>query len=164
MTAAFNNALRVTLRHEGRYVNHPKDPGGATMYGITERVARAHGYVGDMRVLPLDTAAEIYRISYWDKVRGDELPPALAGQVFDAAVNHGVKAAVTLLQRTVGTAQDGIIGPATLKAAKAAGDSAAAHYLGYRLKYYTSLSTWGTFGRGWTNRVAEQLLSIQSRG
>ena len=70
--ADFERAVEKTLKLEGGFVNDPDDPGGATKYGITEATARAHGYTGDMRELPLDVAREIYKKSYWDIARLDE--------------------------------------------------------------------------------------------
>lgn len=154
----FAEYVERVLAHEGGYVNHKKDPGGATNYGITQRVARAHGYMGDMRNLPRSTAIDIYRKDYWEAVKGDELPPAVAWQVFDAGVNHGVTRAIRWLQEAVGTRQDGIIGPMTLSAAKRQGEAAVVlAFNAVRLKFYASLATWPTFGKGWARRVAGNL-------
>jgi lysozyme family protein len=67
----FIHALTETLKHEGGYSNHPADRGGATNFGITERVARSHGYQGDMKDIPIDTVRNIYRTSYWEKLKLD---------------------------------------------------------------------------------------------
>lgn len=154
----FDAAFEVIVGHEGGYVNHPKDPGKATRYGVTQAVARENGYTGDMRHLPLDVAKTIYRKKYWDAVHADALPGALALQVFDAAVNHGVGAAITLLQRALGVKADGVLGPVTLNAAAASnGRDMAVALLAHRLEFYTDLRTWGVFGRGWARRVAKNL-------
>ena len=151
-------AIERVLAHEGGFVDHPSDPGGATNYGITERVARDYGYKGSMRTLPRATAIEIYRKQYWDAVHGDHLPFAVAFQVFDAAVNHGAGNAKRWLQQALGVTADGAIGPITLAAAKRADPAALIlKFNEIRLKFYASLTTFGTFGRGWSRRLAENL-------
>jgi lysozyme family protein len=118
------------IRTEGGYSNNPADTGGATKYGITEKVARAHGYTGDMKDLPRDLAYNIYLQTYWlepglDKVA--QLSEAIAEEVCDTGVNCGVNAAKPMLQRALNAlnrqgrdfadiATDGQIGPGTLSA------------------------------------------------
>jgi lysozyme family protein len=149
------------MKHEGGYVNNPRDPGGETMYGVTKRVAVAHGYTGPMRQLPLATAKAITEKSYFKAIRGDELDRLVAWQLTDAAYNHGNRQAVKFLQRAVGftgNAVDGLIGPRTI-AAVAAKDKNDVVFLfcAERLEFYTNLGTWATFGRGWARRVAQNL-------
>ena len=154
----FRRALDRVLRHEGGYVNHKDDPGGATRYGITERVARQHGYDGDMRELPMSVARDVYRQSYWDAVNADQFHPALAFQLFDAAVNHGPSTAIKLLQRSVAVTDDGVYGPVTARAVEGATlVDVLLRFNATRLEYYTSLDTFSAFGRGWTRRVAGNL-------
>ena len=86
----FDTAFNRLLGFEGGYSNDAADPGGKTRFGITEAEARRHGYEGDMKSLPLETAKAIYRPSYWDACKCDELPEAIRYAVFDAAVNSGV--------------------------------------------------------------------------
>lgn len=156
--AGFGTFIERVLAHEAGFVDHPSDPGGATNLGITERVAREHGYKGAMRNLPRATAVAIYRQSYWAKVKGDALPPALAFQVFDAAVNHGTGNAIRWLQRALGVADDGILGPITLGQANATPLAPLVfRYIAIRTRFYTDLSTFGAFGKGWTRRIAENL-------
>lgn len=155
----FDEAFHALLGHEGGYSNHPNDTGKETMWGVTERVARAHGYQGAMRDLPVALAKQIYRAAYWDAVRADELPAVVRYSVFDAAVNSGVGQSVKWLQRALGVADDGAIGPKTLAAAKAAdGQALKAKMLGARLQFMTDLATWPSFGRGWARRVASLLV------
>lgn len=161
--AAFDRLIGV----EGGYSFDAADPGGETMFGVTARVARAHGYVGDMRLLPRETAAAIYRARYWSDVRADELPDLLRFEVFDAAVNSGVPQAVKWLQRAVGAVDDGVLGPATIAAALGAVPWRAAVSLNAeRLALMASLGTWTRFGRGWARRIAGNLraLAATSRG
>ena len=156
----FDQAFERLLGHEGGYVDHPADPGGATRYGITERVARSNGYTGHMRDFPLALAKQIYRASYWDAVRADDCPPALRFDLFDAAVNSGPVQAVKWMQRAVGVVDDGKIGPKTLLALKIAdGPVSAARFNGHRLAFMASLPTWGSFGKGWARRIAENLIA-----
>jgi lysozyme family protein len=151
----FNQAFDELLRHEGGFSDHAADPGGKTRYGITEVVARAHGYRGDMRELPLDAARLIYRAAYWDAVRADELPAGVRYAVFDAAVNSGVRQAVRWLQRALDVSDDGVLGPRTMASAQAQDPEALLRrMLAQRLNFMTSLSTWPSFGRGWARRIA----------
>lgn len=156
----FDTAFERLLGHEGGYVDHPKDPGGATRFGVTVHVARAHGYTGHMRDFPLDLAKQIYRATYWDAVRADDCPPALRFDLFDAAVNSGPVQAVKWMQLAVGVLDDGKIGTKTLLAMKMAdGPAAAARFNGHRLAFLASLPSWTTFGRGWARRIAANLIA-----
>lgn len=157
----FDQAFERLLGHEGGYTNNPADPGGETMWGVTKSVARAFGYTGAMRDLPVETAKDVYRKSYWAAVRADELPDSVRFDVFDAAVNHGASQSAKWLQRAVGANPDGVIGAQTVAAARAAGPLIAAAFNGYRLQFYTDLPTWPTFGKGWARRVASNLLNLK---
>jgi len=107
----FDRAMKFVLRWEGGYSDHPSDPGGETNFGISKR---AHPDV-DIKNLREETAKEIYRKEYWDEIRGDELPDAVAISVMDYAVNSGVGQASRALQTIVHAKSDGQIGPNTLK-------------------------------------------------
>lgn len=155
----FDAAFEKLIGHEGGYSNNPADPGGETMYGVTFRVARAHGYTGAMRDLPLDTAKAIYRKSYWDTVRADELPDSVRFDVFDASVNSGPGQAIRFLQRATGVADDGRLGPLTLRAVKAMDPQLLDKRVnGYRLRFMAELKSWPSFGRGWAARIATNLI------
>jgi lysozyme family protein len=118
------------IDREGGYVDNPADKGGPTCFGITEAVARAHGYAGAMRQLPRDEAAAIYRRIYWQRPRFDQIAarcPDVAAELFDTGVNMGPAVAVTFLQRALTALNrggkdypdltpDGRVGPATLAA------------------------------------------------
>ena len=152
----FNTAFDLLLGHEGDYVDHPDDPGGATRFGVTEAVARTAGYRGDMRDLSLGLAQRIYRAEYWDAVRADELPPGLRYLMFDAAVNSGPGQATKWLQRALGVDADGIIGPRTLAAAHAQDVQALKlRILSQRLRFMADLKNWPAFSRGWARRIAD---------
>jgi lysozyme family protein len=155
----FDEAFAKVLGHEGEYSDHPDDPGGKTMYGITEAVARANGYMGDIKDITTAQAKEIYRKAYWDRVQADKIHPVLRFDVFDAAVNSGVGQSIRWLQRAVNVKEDGIIGPVTLGAVQGSNpEKARSRFLGYRLLMLTNLKTWPSFGRGWARRVAENLI------
>lgn len=130
--------LREVLRHEGGYANHPNDPGGPTMYGITQAVARENGYFGDMRKMPLSVAEQIYRPKYWDKVGGDALAFGVDLAVFDFGVNSGPARARAYYARAAG------------------GDPAAVvkRLCAARLGFVRALKTWASFSKGWTRRIA----------
>lgn len=154
----FDQAFEKLLGHEGAYVSHPDDPGGATMWGITERVARANGYKGDMRNLPVGEAKRIARAQYWDAVRADDLPAPIRYPVFDAAYNSGPAQAAKWLQRAVGVADDGKVGPKTITAALTADPYVTASRInGKRLRFMTDLKHWPSFSRGWARRIADLL-------
>ena len=92
------------IEREGDYVNHPADKGGPTRFGITEAVARAHGYAGAIAQLPRDEAAAIYRRLYWLRPRFDEIDkraPRVAAELFDTGANMGPAVAATFLQRAL---------------------------------------------------------------
>lgn len=159
MNRNFDKALALVLKHEGGYVDHPKDPGGATNKGITiatfRRYVNAKGTKDDLRRLTTAQAGVVYRKQYWDKVRGDDLPDGVDYAVFDFAVNSGPSRAAKYLQDVLGVAQDGKIGPVTIKAAHAfRADQIIEELCADRLAFLKRLPTWGTFKNGWTARVA----------
>lgn len=161
MKANFASSLAAVLVHEGGYVNDPQDPGGATNKGVTQRVyddwRRSRGLAPrSVRSLEQAEVEAIYRKLYWDAVRGDDLPSGIDYCVFDFAVNSGPPRAVRYLQRAVGVADDGKIGPMTLAAVKAkpACETIAA-VSAARLAFLGQLPTFSRFGRGWTARCGE---------
>ncbi len=157
MIANFPAAWKQLLGNEGGYSNDPADPGGETMYGITKRVAVANGYTGPMNALPAATAQAIGKKCYWDAYSCDQFPQSIAFQVLDAAYNGGHPA--QWLQQAVGVVQDGNIGPATIAAVNAADPmNVVARFIAYRIQYMTGLREWATFGKGWANRMAADLI------
>jgi lysozyme family protein len=161
----FKRCLREVLKHEGGYVDHPRDPGGHTNLGVTLATARAHdldmdgdGDVDkiDVRALKPEDVEPVYRASYWLKAKCDKLQPGVDLMVFDLAVNSGPGRAAKFLQECVGVPADGAIGPITL----AAVNRLPARELCVRLRnrrdrFYRSLSTFDAFGRGWMRRLNE---------
>ena len=160
MQKNYQKCLKTILHHEGGYVNHPKDPGGETNLGVTKRVYEEHGGTKDMKELTVEDVAPIYKKGYWDKMKCDDLPSGLDLCVFDFGVNAGPGRAAKYLQTLVGTKADGGIGPMTLAKVdeyvnKFNVAHAIDHYQNNRQKYYEELSTFDTFGKGWTRRVEE---------
>ena len=152
----FDQAFEKLLGHEGDFSDHKDDPGGATRWGVTEAVARANGYSGEMRDFPQMAAKHIYRREYWDAIRADDLPPALRYAVFDGAVNSGNAQSIKWLQRAVGVVDDGRVGPQTMAQARAAPpDAVLRRMLAERLRFMTNLKVWPAFSRGWARRIAD---------
>lgn len=156
----FEAALKAILHHEGGYVNHPADPGGMTNLGVTKRVWEEWvGHEVDektMRNLTPEIVGPMYKVKYWDKIKGDELPTGVDYVVFDAAVNSGPGRAAKWLQACVGVEPDGGIGPKTLAAVNAFdANQLIEDYAKRRLSFLMDLKTWDTFGKGWGRRVAE---------
>lgn len=151
----FDDAIKRVLLHEGGYSDHAADPGGKTMFGITEAVAREVGHRGNMNELPLYLAKRIYKDRYWDAVRGDELPASIRYPMFDAAVNSGPRQSVLWLQRALGVTADGVLGPVTIAHSFANERGLASKLLAQRLRFMTGLNTWPSFGRGWARRIAD---------
>lgn len=149
---SFDQAFSLTVSPavEGGYVNNPADPGGATKYGISQRSYPSI----DIASLTLDQARAIYQRDYWDACRCDALTPAVAGLLFDAAVNQGAGWAVRALQSALGVATDGAIGPKTLAAAEAADPATLHATIGWlRESRYRQLADFSTFGHGWIVRL-----------
>lgn len=154
----FAQCFALVLKHEGGYVDLAADPGGATNLGVT--IGTLSAYLGrkaskaDIRALTPDAVKPIYKVNYWDKVRGDELPAGIDMSVFDFAVNSGPSRGAMALQRAIGVADDGVVGSITL--ANIAGrpvDQIIERITADRLTFLRRLSTWPKFGKGWTTRV-----------
>lgn len=153
----FDQSFDKLIVYEGLYSNNPKDPGGETKYGISKRAYPDT----DIKALTLDDAKAIYRRDYWDRAQCDRLSPMLAYLVFDCAVNSGIGQSIRFLQRSVGVADDGAMGPLTMAAIKRVdAESVCARFLGQRLDFMTRLSTFDVFGKGWARRIADQLKGL----
>lgn len=170
----FKPSLTLTLAHEGGYVNHPKDPGGPTMKGVTQRVYDAYRRnkkqdVRSVKHISETELQDIYRVGYWNKAGCDRLPAGLDYAAFDYAVNSGVSRAIKDLQRvcndvgkvfrlnTPTIKVDGQFGEATLDAVKTLCAMDDIHlveaYCNRRMSFFRSLKTFSTFGKGWTRRL-----------
>ena len=158
MSLSFQQIFDRLIGHEGGYVNDPRDPGGETNWGVTKRTAQANGYTGSMKTMTRQQAYEIYRRAFWLRYNCEQMPDAVAYQFFDAAVNHGFGNASRMLQRAVGVLDDGIIGKYSLEAINRNPISDTLMVLnGERLNFYTRLKNFDRFGKGWGNRVAQNL-------
>lgn len=158
----FDEALEVVLKHEGGYVNHPRDPGGITNLGVT--IGTWSSWLGrpatdaEMRNLTPRHVAPLYEKRYWKPVVFDGMDFGIALQVFDFGVNAGPRRARRLLQKAVGTVADGIYGPMTKRAFKKYIEKHGERklierYAELRMGYYKRLKHFKTFGRGWTRRT-----------
>jgi lysozyme family protein len=151
---SFEILIDRVLSNEGGYVNNPADPGGETRFGIAKR---SYPSV-DIKNLTREAAIEIYRTDFWGRVQGEKLPPSFAFQALDAAVNHGIGNSVRWMQRAAGVADDGNIGPMTLAAIdRSETPDLVLNFNAERLEFYAKLTTFDTFGRGWTRRIAANL-------
>lgn len=158
MKENFIRSMPFIFSEEGGYVNNPKDPGGETNLGVTNRSWSA--YIGrqatsaEMHALTKDKVTPFYKKNYWDTVHGDELPAGLDYAVLDWSVNSGARRSVSGLQKVLGVAQDGIIGSHTLEAiANQNTNDLIDRFMDERLRWLKTLSTWKTFGNGWDKRV-----------
>lgn len=153
----FDTCFEKLINHEGGYVSDSRDPGGETKFGISKR---AYPDL-DIAALTVEQAKTIYKRDYWDRARCDELPPAVAFQVFDTAVNSGIGQAIRFLQRAVGVADDGVAGALTINAVRRLDvESLVARFNGQRLEFMTKLSTWDVYGKGWARRIAKNLMEV----
>jgi lysozyme family protein len=162
MQSNFDECVELMLAHEGGYVDHPKDPGGRTNLGVTQRVWEE--WMGrpvsekEMRALTPLMVKPLYKRKYWDAVRADDLVAGVDYCVFDVAVNSGPGRAIKFLQSCVGVTPDGGFGPLTLAAVKDSEEDPTRLielYCAKRLDFLQSLKTFETFGKGWSRRVAE---------
>jgi lysozyme family protein len=173
----FDLALVRTLKHEGVYSDDSCDTGGKTKWGITEIVARSHGYQGEMRNLPMETAKEIYRKDYWHKNNLDEIAKYdtdIAIKLFDIGVNMGTGTAGLFLQRVINCLSrnqniyphlilDGVIGTKTLEALKKLSGQVEKQVLLKMINVFQGMryiqicerdSSQEAFIRGWFRRVS----------
>lgn len=157
--------MDLIFLHEGGYVDHPNDPGGATNMGITlATLARWRDHVvtkDDVKHLTRREASGIYGALYWFPIRGNDLPSGLDCSVMDFAVNAGVRRAVSMLQALVCESIDGVMGPQTLQAVTqnitlhGKADILITEYAQGRETYYRTLAHFPTFGAGWLRRTNE---------
>lgn len=152
----FNKVIDLVLKHEGGFVNDPNDPGGVTKYGISKKAFPDL----DIKSLTIEDAKSIYYKHYWEPCKANELPEDIRYIHFDTAVNQGLNKAAKILQRAAGVADDGIIGPITLKASQKVTKNL---YGAYRLYDYCQIvrhnPNLGIYIGGWSNRVMDILKS-----
>jgi len=160
MKSNFEPCLEFVLHHEGLWSDDPRDPGGATMKGVTLAVYRE--YLGrdaskdELRNIPDKHLMDLYKTRYWDKARCDDLGAGLDLVVFDLAVNGGVGRAAKILQRCVGATEDGAIGPKTMAlVTQVPVKQMIIRFSEQRRLFYKGLKAFETFGRGWLRRTDE---------
>jgi lysozyme family protein len=163
MTKNFRDCLELVLKHEGGFVNHPKDPGGITNLGVTKRVWEE--WIGhpatekDMRELTPALVAPMYEMKYWRTSYCEKLPRGLDLLVFSMAVNAGAGRSVKLLQDAIGVVADGVIGPNTMaKINEANVETLIDKFSEARRQFYRGLKLFPVFGRGWTARTDKERL------
>lgn len=167
MSLTFDEAFKRLIGHEGKFTNDRNDRGNwttgiiskgelkGTKFGIS---AMTYPDI-DIKNLTLEKAKSIYKRDWWDKINAEDLHPSILFQVWDFAINAGMGTAKRKLQKAVGATEDGIIGKVTIQAIKESDlNDILLKFNAERLKYYTSLTTWPIYGKGWTNRVAQQLI------
>lgn len=155
MNKNFDVAIAPLLKNEGGISDHPLDKGGLTKFGIS------HRSYPDLNIaaITIDQAKYLYKRDFWDSMQLDKFELVVAFEMFDCAVNCGVGTAKRLLQRALGVAEDGIIGPVTMDAALGMdAERLAKKLLAHRILFYTKLKNWPTFGAGWVNRLANNAL------
>lgn len=164
----FDEAFQRLLGHEGAFQDDREDRGNwttgvigkgelkGTKYGIS-----AMSYPGEnINGLTLARSKELYRRDFWGPAGCDAVPEALKFDLFDTAVNAGVKQAIVFLQRATGETEDGVLGPLTIQAAQSMNPwRLFARFNGHRLDHLNNLAHWPKFGRGWSQRIAENLIA-----
>jgi lysozyme family protein len=163
MTKNFRDCLALVLKHEGGFVNHPKDPGGITNLGVTKKVweewVKHPVTEKDMRELTPALVAPMYEMKYWRTSYCEKLPRGLDLLVFSMAVNAGSGRSVKLLQEAIGVVADGIIGPRTMARINESNVvTLIDNFSEARRKFYRGLKLFPVFGRGWLNRTDKERL------
>jgi lysozyme family protein len=151
-----HDMLEFILLHEGGLVEHPSDPGGLTNWGISLRAYHWLGRAGILR-LSREQAGRLYQRDYWAPLRASDMPPEIACAAFDSAVNQGPGTAARLLQRAAQVAQDGKIGPVTLKAIRDRREAVLREFMALRAQRYSEDRNFRVFGLGWMRRVTAVL-------
>ena len=148
----FERAVEFVLDHEGGLSEDPKDPGGLTKFGISQR---AYPNL-DIRNLTREAAIELYRSDYWNRCKCGELPSPFAVILFDSAVNQGPGAAIRMLQKSLSIKVDGVMGPETIGAAHRANiHNTVCEFVARRAFDYAQNPNVVTFGMGWYRRLAQ---------
>lgn len=162
----FDEAFERVIGHEGKFQDNPKDRGNWTsgIVGVGELKGTKYGISAmsypklDIKNLTLEKAKEIYKEDFWDRAKADQYDSAIAFQLFDYAINHGIGNAIRMLQRAVGVVDDGIVGKITLAAiSNMSTTDVIMRLTAERLEFIVKLSTWDEFGKGWVRRSAANL-------
>lgn len=166
----FDQAFQRLIGFEGGLSLDPKDKGNWTsgiigqgeLRGSKFGISAASYPHLDIANLTVEQAKEIYRTDFWDASMAPSFQDPMAYQLFDMAVNSGPRNAVVLLQRALGVADDGRVGPKTLEACSKISNTTALaiRFLAFRLRFMTHASGWESQGRGWANRIAENMEEV----
>ena len=160
MNRNWDKSFDFVIVNEGGFVNNPKDPGGPTNWGCTQKVWESFvGHpvtVDDMKALTKEDVKPLYKRNYWDAIHGDALPSGLDYCLFDCAINSGVGRAAKFIQEIVGVFADGAIGNNTVTAINQMNTVTMINeFSDKRQAFLESLKTFPVFGKGWTKRVTE---------
>lgn len=158
MKENWDECFAMVIKSEGGFVNHPKDPGGMTNLGVTRSAWQAYlnrdVTEAEMRALTKDDVKPFYKSLYWDRIKGDSLPAGVDYAAYDLAVNSGPHRAAKYMQEIAGVTSDGMIGPKSLEAIQSCNATEVADAIcDMRMDFLKGLSTFDTFGNGWTDRV-----------
>jgi lysozyme family protein len=146
----FDKSVLILFSWEGGLVNNPKDPGGVTNFGISQRSYPKL----NISTLTKDQASEIYKRDFWDKNSIDKFPESLKLTFFDSCVNQGAAFAVTALQKIIGVAADGEVGENTIKTLLGhSEDMVFGLFSKARLERYLQDREFLEFGIGWMRRL-----------
>lgn len=162
----FDKAFETVIGHEGGFTINRADAGNWTggKVGVGKLLGTKYGIAAntypneDIKNLTLDRAKQLYKRDFWDKAKCDQLPNGLRFHVFDVSVNSGVSRGIKTLQQALDVGVDGLIGNQTINAA-ASQDQASIliRFYSFRIAFYTSLASFKDFGKGWMNRVSNNL-------
>jgi lysozyme family protein len=161
MKENYSKALEFVLKSEGLWSDNIKDPGGATMKGITLQVYRDWKKNPDITKEQLKNISDqevhdLYQQLYWNKIYADSLPTGIDYALFDASVNMGVLRSTKLIQEAIGVNADGVMGPKSLSAIQACNPKDLLEkFSAVKEDFYKALKLFPVFGKGWLNRVAE---------
>ncbi len=145
----FHRCIEIILAEEGGKVNHPRDPGKLTNFGISQR-----SYPNlDIAHLTREQALEIYRRDYWEPLHGDDLPAGLDLLALDTAVNMGTTTAALLLQEALNVRTDGLIGGMTINGARQQMPAILGKFCALRAWRYEINRNEDVFGKGWFRRL-----------
>ncbi|WP_431281642.1 glycoside hydrolase family 108 protein [Humitalea sp. 24SJ18S-53] len=178
VTDPFISAFAHVIGEEAGFVDHPRDPGGATNLGVSLRYAKSKGRVldldhdgdvdvNDIRLVTLDDARALYRQDFWLPAGCHWLPEPLALVVFDSAVNCGAGRAARWLQTALRVTADGVVGPRTIAVAQGLVPAgllveAIADVLAARNLHNVTTGEWATFGLGWSRRLFRLAMAAQT--
>lgn len=163
----FETAFERVIGHEAGLSMDPADRGNWTTGQVGKGTLKGTKYgisamtypVEDIANLTLERARELYKRDFWGPAGCEAVPHAIRADLFDMAINSGLRAAIKALQKACGEQEDGVLGPRTLAALATLPNSRmVARFNGARLAYMADATTWPAHGRGWARRIAANLM------